>query len=163
MNKWPKPGEIIAFYGNPSGPNASASSQWIKDNIVLVKSPWRLVTSWDGMQVKGVSVHQKCGLSLRRVFDRIWLDAKQNQKTIEAWGMHLFGGGFNYRVVRGGSSLSMHAYGCAVDFDPARNGLGDSTPNFANVPEVLKAFADEGWTWGGSWARPDGMHWQAAK
>ena len=160
---WPKPSELTKFYGDPSGQNGLPNTGWVKDNIILLGTPWRLITAWDGKKVLGVSVHHKCAPSLMRVFAKIWLAAKQNQKTIEDWGMHLFGGGFNYRLVRGGATLSTHAYGCAVDFDPARNGMGDSTPNFATVPAVLTAFADEGWTWGGSWARPDGMHWQAAK
>lgn len=160
---WPKSNDLVKFYGDPSGLNGLANQDWVKDNIISLETPWRLVTAWDGKLVRGVSVHQKCAPSLSRVFKAIWLAAKQDQKTIDYWGMNLFGGGFNYRLVRGGSSLSMHAYGCAVDFDPARNGMGDTTPNFANVPAVLKAFADEGWIWGGDWGRPDGMHWQAAR
>jgi hypothetical protein len=66
----------------------------------------------------------------------------------------------------------MHAYGCAIDFDAPRNGLGDKTPNFANIPEVLSAFKSEGAIWGGDWngngdtqdeRRCDGMHWQFAR
>ncbi len=43
----------------------------------------------------------------------------------------------------------MHSYGCAVDLDPVNNGLSDRTPRFAQFPQVLQAFADEGWKWGG--------------
>jgi hypothetical protein len=48
----------------------------------------------------------------------------------------------------------------------------DRTPRFAEFPEVLKAFADEGWRWGGDWngngssadeRMADGMHWQATR
>jgi D-alanyl-D-alanine carboxypeptidase len=56
----------------------------------------------------------------------------------------------------------MHSWGCAIDFDSARNSFGDTTPNFALIPQVLDAFASEDWTWGGEWRKPDGMHWQAA-
>ncbi|HLC17357.1 MAG TPA: M15 family metallopeptidase [Thermodesulfovibrionia bacterium] len=27
----------------------------------------------------------------------------------------------------------------------------------------MDAFEKEGWTWGGNWKKPDGMHWQAAR
>ncbi|MGY3916723.1 M15 family metallopeptidase [Aeromonas australiensis] len=64
--------------------------------------------------------------------------------------------------MRGGTRLSMHSWGCAVDFDSSRNSFGDSTPNFQNIPAVLTAFESQGWTWGGKWKKPDGMHWQAA-
>ncbi len=169
-NNWPQQSQCDAYYGNPRGRNGEASAAWESANLARVHTPWKLVTAWDGKQVKGVKVHNKCGESLLRVFRAIWLDAISEatatgdpQKVIESWGMHLFGGGYNYRLMRGGSRLSMHSYGCAVDFDPARNGMGDKTPNFANCPEVLAAFKAEGWVWGGDWSNPDGMHWQAAR
>ncbi|MBP6748146.1 MAG: M15 family metallopeptidase [Xanthomonadaceae bacterium] len=84
------------------------------------------------------------------------------EKRLNEWGVHLYVGGFNYRIMRGSARLSMHSWSCAVDFDSARNRFGDTTPNFASIPQVLEAFDAEGWTWGGRWRRPDGMHWQAA-
>jgi hypothetical protein len=56
----------------------------------------------------------------------------------------------------------MHSWGCAIDFDSARNGFGDTTPNFALIPAVTDAFLAESWVWGGKWHKPDGMHFQAA-
>jgi D-alanyl-D-alanine carboxypeptidase len=96
------------------------------------------------------------------VLAAVWAAADQREAKIREWGMHLYAGAYNFRPMRGATNLSMHAWGCAVDFDSARNGFGDRTPNFANLPAVLNAFASEGWTWGGQWAKPDGMHWQAA-
>lgn len=160
---FPKQSNVTAFYGDPRGKNGQPSSQWEKANLVTVPVPWRMVLAWDTTAVaRGIRIHKKCAESLARVINAVWLASGKNQATIEKWGMHLLGGGYNFRLMRGSNQLSMHSWGCAVDFDPERNGLGDSTPNFANIPQVLKAFADEGWTWGGRWARPDGMHWQAA-
>lgn len=160
---FPHQSNVIAFYGDPRGRNGQPSKKWEAENLVLVGTPWRMVAAWDTKAViRGVRIHRGCADSLARVFKAIWVAAGKDQATIEKWGMHLLGGGYNFRLMRGSNQLSMHSWGCAVDFDPARNGLGDSTPNFANIPQVLKAFADEGWTWGGRWARPDGMHWQAA-
>lgn len=160
---FPNQKNVIAFYGNPNGKNGLPSSKWERENLVLVPIPWRTVAAWDtSLVIKSARVHRGCAGSLSRVLNAIWIASGKDQKQIQAWGMHLFGGGYNFRLVRGGSSLSMHSFGCAVDFDPARNGLGDSTPNFAKIPQVLKAFKDEGWTWGGEWTRADGMHWQAA-
>jgi D-alanyl-D-alanine carboxypeptidase len=159
---FPKQRDVIAFYGNPRGINGNPSPKWMSENLVLVSTPWRLVTSWDGQNVRTFRIHKKCAESLTRVFADIWQAAGENQATIDHWGMNLFGGGFIYRLMRGSNTLSMHSYGCAVDFDPARNSFGDSTPHFANCPAVLKAFAKEGGTWGGRWAKADGMHWQAA-
>jgi hypothetical protein len=166
---WPRQSERDTYYGDPRGKNGQPSVQWEIANLVNVPTPWALYTAWTtpaGNRTKigkGVRVHKKCARSLVRVFEAIWKAARYDQRTIEAWGMHLLGGGYTFRLTRGGSSLSSHSWGCAIDFDPERNQMGDATPNFANVPEVLKAFADEGWEWGGNWSRPDGMHWQAAR
>lgn len=162
MSNWPHQSKVDAFYGNPRGMNGQANGSWEAANVVKVKTPWKLVTAWDGATVGAVRVHKKCADSLGRVFAKIWASSGQSQQKINEWGMNLYGGGFNYRMMRGSSRLSMHSWGCAIDFDPARNGYGDSTPNFANYPEVLNAFANEGWTWGGGWTKADGMHWQAA-
>jgi len=160
---FPAQSNVDDFYGNPRGRNGQPSSRWERDSLVLCATPWKTVLAWDKTtRVSGIRMHRKCVASLARVFAAIWVASGKNQSTIEKWGMHLLGGGYNFRLMRGSNQLSMHSWGCAVDFDPERNGLGDSTPNFANVPQVLKAFNDEGWTWGGKWSRPDGMHWQAA-
>lgn len=100
--------------------------------------------------------------SLERVFEAIWLSAEKQQGKIQEWGMHLYGGGQNFRLMREGTRLSMHSWGCAIDFDSARNAFGDTTPNFALIPQVLDAFRTEDWVWGGQWKKPDGMHFQAA-
>lgn len=135
---------------------------WERNNLVVVKLPWRGVASWDReLVIRGLRVHKLCAPSLERVLARIWQEFG-SQRAIEAAGMHLIGGGYNWRQMRGGSKLSTHAYGAAVDFDPDRNGLGDATP--AMDPRVVAAFKSEGWTWGGDWSprSRDGMHFQAA-
>lgn len=169
--KWPMQVNRNQFYGNPAGANGKLDPKWEAANLVLVEFPWKAVAAWDvSTPIKRAKVHRLCAESLKRVFAAIWLDAIAEagsiagaQRVIEDWGMHLFGGGFNFRPTTGGTALSSHAWGCAVDFDPVRNGWKDSTPNFANVPEVLKAFADEGWVWFGRNKSADGMHWQAAR
>ena len=173
-NNWPKQGGRNAFYGNPALASGKLDPKWEAANIVRVTVPWRAVLAWDTKTVvKTIRIHRLCAPSLERILAAIWAAAQKfgaqrhgdalagGQKVIEHWGMHLYGGAFEFRLQRGGNTLSSHSWACAIDWDPGRNALGDNTPNFANVPAVLKAFADEGWTWGGAWARKDGMHWQA--
>lgn len=163
MSRWPHQSEVDKFYGNPRGTNGQADPTWESENIVYVSPPWKLVTSWDFKPVKkGVPVHQLCADSLNNVFLRIWESADENVGVINEWGMHLYSGGYNFRLMHGSTSLSMHSWGCAVDFDSERNAFGDPNPNFALIPQVLDAFASEEWIWGGKWSKPDGMHWQAA-
>lgn len=162
---WPKQSECDAFYGNPrnrSNPSES-SPKWESENLVRVKPPFAIY--YEGRPVRaGMSVHRKVADSLSKVFALIWEKAGQNQATIDAWGVSNFAGAYNYRMMRGSSRLSMHSWGCAIDLDPDRNAMGDTTPNFANVPEVVAAFESEGWVWGGHWSGRgcDGMHFQAA-
>lgn len=160
MTAWPMQKDCDRFYGNPRGANGRPSAKWESENLVSIRPPYRM--TYAGRPVSGIRVHKKCAESLKRVLDRIWQAAGNDQATVDRWGASIYGGAYNFRLMRGGNSLSMHSWGCAIDLDPARNGLGDQTPHFANVPEVLAAFAAEGWEWGGDWSRRDGMHWQAA-
>lgn len=162
MPEWPHQSEVDQFYGNPRGQNGGPSARWESANIIRIPIPWKLVTAWDFSPVSRIRIHQRCSDSLIQILDQIWIASGEDQKKINEWGMNLYAGGYNFRMMRGSSRLSMHSWGCAVDFDSARNSFGDTTPNFANIPAVLNAFAAEGWTWGGTWRKPDGMHWQAA-
>ena len=160
---WPLQSQCDSFYGNPRGRNGQPSGVWESANLTRITSPFKMYFA--GKPVQSIRINKKCADSLNRVFNAIWVSANKDQKTIDAWGVSTFGGSYNYRLMRGGNVLSMHSYGCAIDLDPARNGFHDQHPHFANVPQVLKAFNDEGWVWGGSWAgrSKDGMHFQAAR
>jgi hypothetical protein len=91
---------------------------------------------------------------------------------------------FNDRVVSGGTSLSMHAYGLAIDLNPVQNPFLEGTGASRHVsPDVGKAylnraelrpgmaeqvvdvFADNGFLiWGGDWHDPiDYQHFQLAR
>ncbi len=82
---------------------------------------------------------------------------------------------FNYRMITGGTKLSNHAYGRAIDINPVQNPyikgdlvlpLGarynpriDGTLT-ADHP-VTKAFLKLGWDWGGNWdTRKDYQHFE---
>lgn len=159
---WPLQRDCDAFYGNPRGYGDEPSQPWIKANLVRVVPPYRM--TYAGHPVPGVQIHAKCADSLMRVFSAIWAAANRNQSVVDAWGASIFGGSFNFRLMRGLNTLSIHSYGAAIDLDPARNGLGNPSGHFSQCPEVVKAFKDEGWEWGGDWpTRHDFMHFQAAR
>lgn len=163
MNSWPTQAEVLSnrsVYGDPRGRDRTRMSPaWEAANIVYIAPPFRM--TYAGQKVPRIRVHRHCAASLSQVLQNLSDAAGGKQDTLDQWGVSIFGGCVMYRLMRGGSSLSIHSYGAAIDLDPARNGLGDATPRFANFPEVQKAFAKEDWRWGGHWSRPDGMHWQA--
>lgn len=175
MPHWPTQALVLSNkspYGDPRGRDHSVMSPtWELKNIVRITPPFAM--TYAGKQItKGIRVHRHCADSLLRVLNNLKFAAKGKQETLDHWGVSIFGGVVQYRLMRGGNSLSIHSYGAAIDLDPARNGLYDKTPRFAEFPEVLDAFATEGWRWGGDWSgngssaderKADGMHWQATQ
>jgi len=152
-----------AFYGNPdANHDGRADPAWMKASLVRVKPPYRMKWSWAG-DVTTITVHRRCAESLLRALDAV---ARHfgSQQAIERARMHLCGGAFNFRLMRGGSNLSVHSWGAAIDLDPERNGLGRRyAESLGMMPmAVVEIFAREGWEWGGRWSRPDAMHFQAA-
>jgi hypothetical protein len=157
MNNWPNQPDCAAFYGDPR------LSDFEGKHLVVMPVPWLMVTAWDGKPVKGIRVNRKCADSLARILAVIWSAAGKSQDIINEWGLNKYGGGYAFRQMRNGKSLSMHSYGCAVDFDPSFNAMGDPDPHLADCQIVIAAFEAEGWAWGGRWSNPDGMHFQAAR
>lgn len=161
---WPLQRNCDSFYGNPRGANGRASSSWERENLVIVSAPYQLF--YDKTPIRGIRVHKKCADSLKRVFIRIWDAAGRDQAVVDRWGASAFSGAYVFRNKRGGGTLSMHAYGCAIDLDAPRNAMGNTRPNFGKPGPnaVVAAFEAEGWTWGGRWSGRscDGMHFQAA-
>ena len=155
MMNWPLQSEADAFYGNPRGSNGKASLLWKAKNLTHIPPPFSM--RFAGTPVTGIAIHEKCADSLARALHEIWLASGKSQKKIDGWGVSEFGGSFNFRLMRGSTHLSMHAYGCAIDLSPTRFPMGRSAPTFC--AEVLKAFADEGWV---NLPR-DRMHFQAAR
>ena len=73
-------------------------------------------------------------------------------KELKTWD-----GCFNIRQKRGGVTQSLHSWGVAIDVNAAWNGLG-KTPTLSQG--FVKCFTDNGFDWGGTWSKPDGMHFQ---
>lgn len=148
-NIWPVQSKCPQYYGSVSQ---------VPSHLTLVKVPWKIY--FDGKPVEGIQIHKKCAASLQRVLNAIWKRLGESQAEIDRIGMSKFSGSYNPRKISGTNNWSMHAYGCAVDFDSANNWLGDTTP--AMDRRVVEEFEREGWEWGGHWKKPDGMHFQAA-
>jgi hypothetical protein len=165
MTNWPRQSEMNAFYGDPdSNDDMKADARWESANLVTIVPPYRMVAAWAPAQpIKGIRVHKRCAESLTRILTAV-AKSYGSQGAIEAARMHLYGGCYNFRLMRGGSKLSIHSWGAAIDIDPERNGLGKMWHDNAGMMplQVVKCFDAEGWTWGGRWKTGDAMHFQAA-
>lgn len=172
--EFPTQAQVLSYksvYGDPRGPGgAVVSKKWFADNITYIKPPFKM--NMGDIAITRIAFHKYAAPALSRVLVNLHDLANGSQKELIHWGVTKFAGTFNYRPMRGLASLSMHSFAAAIDFDPANNSLGDKTPRFAEFPQVLKAFADEGFMWGGDWngngrtddeRRCDGMHWQATR
>jgi D-alanyl-D-alanine carboxypeptidase len=170
-----KPGavqsEADSFYGNPRSRTISTvSPSWYRNNIKMIKPPFAMKMQ---RPITHFPVHKKCADAFSEWLDLVWGNASADQRVIEQWGLDIFSGSFCFRPMRGLNHLSMHAYGCAIDFDAPRNSMNNHSPHFATLrAEVIEPFIKLGGVWGGDWngngfssddRRPDGMHFQFAK
>ena len=166
MTQWPLQSQCDTFYGNPRMHNdpSKMSAAWHHANIVYVPCPWVL---WTGRgHTARIAIHRKCADSLARVLQATWNGLGKSQSAIEKQSYHVFSGSVVFRTMRTNPrKLSMHSYGCAIDWDAPDNMLGDRTPEFAPDEPLLAEFRREGWICGRDWRGNsiDAMHVQAAR
>jgi len=117
---------------------------------------------YDQSPQKTLTVHEKCAVSLLRVFERLETVYPDNSFR-EGAGILVYDGLYNPRLKRGSLiSWSMHAWMNAIDLNAGKNGNQTSWPVKAAMPiEVMECFAQEGWLSAGAFWGRDAMHFQA--
>ncbi len=91
------------------------------------------------------------------------LAAIQTAKATQPFRPSTFSGSYACRLVRGSTDTwSHHAWALAVDFDAAKNCLGceAQSSEIGQHPRFIAAFTRYGFTWGGTFSRPDPMHFE---
>jgi hypothetical protein len=163
---WPKRADAESFYGTHTlGPDGLPTQEWQEDHLILMPVPFPLRLAWQPTTtVRRIRCHVKAAISLEHILHAILAHYGGDPEKVRAARMDLFGGCYEFRRARGGSQLSMHAWGAAIDLDPERNELGVPwKPGTGMMPQaVVEIFESAGWTWGGGWKRPDPMHFEAA-
>jgi D-alanyl-D-alanine carboxypeptidase len=160
---WPLQAQCDTFYGDPRGDGGTYSPTWAAQNLTHVPCPWVLVM--DSQHVPFITIHRKCADSLKRVLSNIWDAVGQDQGAIETLHYNRYSGSFNFRPMRGGSALSMHSYGVAIDWDAEENPQHSTQHLFQPNSLIVTKFKAENWIWGGDWSGTsiDAMHFQAAR
>lgn len=152
---------LNAFYGDPRGHSGHPSPAWEQANLVWITPPYRMEYSGGG-QMKRLRVHKKCADAFMAALQGI-KDHYGSQEAIEVARMHLTGGTYVYRLQRGGSRLSVHSWGCAIDMDPQHNPFPHKWRKGMLPVEAALIFERAGFTWRGRNGDIDPMHFQLAR
>lgn len=95
-----------------------------EDNLVSIIPPYQLY--YEGKAVKHIRVHKCIARHVREalaeVLEHYGID------EIRRLGLDQFGGCYNCRPTATGKSLSLHAWGVALDFAPGSNAYGMKAP-----------------------------------
>jgi hypothetical protein len=151
-NPWPfstREG-LREFYGEPGD----------EGNLVTIEFPFPMF--YGGKRVTKSRCHKKVAASLLRILTAIGERGAGTREIMEP--AEDYGGIFNFRNKRGGTSLSVHAWGAAIDLDADDNTFRDPWPLVADMPlEVMEEFAREGWQSAGAFWGYDAMHHEATR
>lgn len=154
---------MIQYTNQEMVQNFGIPNQSGRPYLVSARIPFPLVIAWDHSQtVSRIRCHKLVVNSVENIFQDL-LDTYGLEK-IQALGINLFGGCFNYRQMRGGSSWSRHAWGTAIDLDPARNQMNETkkTARFARpeYKKMIDIFEAHGWLSLGRLRNWDWMHFE---
>ncbi len=114
---WPRQADVrkgTSLFGRP-GNEAS---------LVNVLPPYSLL--YGGSPVRSIRVHEAIARHVQEALQEVL--AHYGQEEIHRLGLDLYGGSYAYRNTRAGSSLSMHAWGIALDFAPQSNACATRAP-----------------------------------
>ncbi len=158
-NDWPlqRLADLNAYFGTAKPEGA---------NLVTVNFPYEMVIAWSpAKKVTKTLCNAKVKTSLERVLTKV--KNEYGIGNIQNLRLDFFGGCFNYRPMRGGTMLSTHSWGIALDFDPINNQLKwDRDRATLARPEYRRwweIWEEEGWVSLGRQRNYDWMHVQACK
>lgn len=155
VRPWGLQKDVERRFGVAGGPQCTAG-------VVTLPFPLRLAWA-KSTTIRSFRCHEAVADSVARVLGRV-ADAYSEEQR-ERLGLDLWGGCFNYRNKRGGATLSMHAYGVAIDWDPERNQLKWGRDRAALADPAAdrwwSLWEEEGWLSLGRARNFDWMHVQA--
>lgn len=155
---------LNAFYGDPHGNNGEASPAWQAANLVAWAPAYPMFYSDEARSpLLHLRIHKKCVATFDAAFKDVL--ATLGLPYIKAHRLDVSGGTFCYRLQRGGSRMSVHSWGCAIDMDPGHNpfphkwvaGAGMIDGRFAAILQK------HGFDWRGAAGDDDAMHFQLCK
>jgi hypothetical protein len=131
--------------------------------LTTIKLPFPLILSWDkNVSIDRMTCHKLVADKLLAIFNDLL--AHYGKEKIHELGIDRYGGCYNFRKMRGGSDYSRHSWGIAIDLDPERNLLKETskTARFARpeYKEMIDIFYKHGFESLGREKNYDWMHFQ---
>jgi len=109
--------------------------------LTTIQLPYPMRLAWDkNAKVKTMRCHKLVAKDFLNVFNDLL--AHYGYEKIVELGIDLFGGCFNFRAMRGGSDYSRHSWGIAIDLDPERNQLKETSKTARFARPEYKAMID---------------------
>jgi len=140
--------EVVQTYGDA---HAYLNNQMVWEEMVLryVAVPEGLFL-FAGKPVHTLRCHHLLTTAFGQVINRLAMGG--------LWEIE-YGGTYAYRLNRNQSrNLSTHSWGIAIDINPSQCPNG-SNPELQDQ-RIVAAFREVGFTWGGTFKKPDPMHFQ---
>jgi D-alanyl-D-alanine carboxypeptidase len=159
-SRWPTQAQVPQYYGSVGS---------IPSHLVNVPFPYPVF--YGPYLVHSCMIHRLCADSLTRILAKIAAEyhysityAAYAVPKMTRDGVNQYDGTYNLRNKTNEATLSMHAFGIAIDFDAGHNPRGKPGRFKVDCP-IVQAFEAEEWIWGGRWegATCDPMHFQAAR
>ena len=135
------------------GNSVKIDGNWVKDNIIEIVVPQ--LQTVPHVPANKIWFNKKCIPAVLQMFKE-WEDAGLMPYVLTMDGT------FCPRLIRGGHSLSNHAFGSAIDLNATWNGLGvPPTLGHGTVIPLVEIANNNGFFWGGHYnGRLDGMHFE---
>lgn len=151
-----KTADIIKTYGQPGDTS----------NFTVIQLPYAMKIAWDTVHtVSKMQIHKLAAPSALLIFNDLL--KVYTLPKIQELGIDLFGGCYNFRQMRGGTEWSVHSWALAIDLDPSRNQLKETskTARFARpeYKDMIDIFYKHGWYSLGREKNYDWMHFQFIK
>jgi hypothetical protein len=147
--------QIIQKYGKPDDDGS--------DYLVTINLPYPMRLAWDTKtSINKMRCHRLIATNFQNVFNELL--STYGLTELQRLGIDLFGGCFAFRKMRGGNDYSRHSWGIAIDLDPVRNQLKQTskTAQFAKpaYKPMIDIFYKHGFVGLGKEKNYDWMHFE---